>query len=627
MAKFSITFHTKYHISCLIFLLLAITSCTKYQNYNELLARADSLININPDSVIQLLEPIEEKVDEMETSKKMRCLLLLTTARNKCDTVFRSDSLQIVLTNYYDHRGTPNERMIAHYLLGRAKSDMGEAPEAMRCYQEAVACADTTSFDCDWWNLTRIYLQLADEYYSSYMPMEMKEALRLSRICALHAGDTITSIIAYAKLSEVYELTDSKDSAAIAIREAAQLFENEGRHDLASQIQSLLIEYEVEKGNLEEASRIVKYYESHSGYFDDNHEIEKGREIYYYSKGLFYLGAGRPDSAECMFRKLLHRAQDMNDTHAAYLGLRKKYLATGPKDSLVKYAMLSESTNDSLYQENYKDNIQRLQSRYNYSRHLENEQRLMLSNEKRGKFIVFIIFCFIIIAATALAIYQNKRKKREIQFREYRDDLKRLRQLKAEMSELVRSKDVTINTLSHESIMQQSNIEEMKGHILQLKEKLEESRRLTLESIMAKDEEIRLLTEKNKKYDKFFINKTKDEIVKSIRKSEIVRKLEYIVSHPVHSPSAEDWDKLDQLFHEIHPNFPATLQETWQLTANEYRLCQLVFAGISPKGISVLMGFNKSNVSNMRKRLLAKLTGRNGKANEFDEFLFEIPLL
>ena len=616
----------KYIPLCLL-TLLAITACTSRNGYDALLTSADSLLNQRPDSVIQLLQGPNGEPAGLSTRQRMHRCLLFTAAQNKCDTVFRSDSLQRVLADYYDLHGTPNERMRAHYLLGRAKSDMGEAPEAMRCYQEAVACADTTSFDCDWWNLTRIYLQLADEYYSSYMPMEMKEALRLSRICALHAGDTITSIIAYAKLSEVYELTDSKDSAAIAIREAAQLFENEGRHDLASQIQSLLIEYEVEKGNLEEASRIVKYYESHSGYFDDNHEIEKGREIYYYSKGLFYLGAGRPDSAECMFRKLLHRAQDMNDTHAAYLGLRKKYLATGPKDSLVKYAMLSESTNDSLYQENYKDNIQRLQSRYNYSRHLENEQRLMLSNEKRGKFIVFIIFCFIIIAATALAIYQNKRKKREIQFREYRDDLKRLRQLKAEMSELVRSKDVTINTLSHESIMQQSNIEEMKGHILQLKEKLEESRRLTLESIMAKDEEIRLLTEKNKKYDKFFINKTKDEIVKSIRKSEIVRKLEYIVSHPVHSPSAEDWDKLDQLFHEKHPNFPATLQETWQLTANEYRLCQLVFAGISPKGISVLMGFNKSNVSNMRKRLLAKLTGRNGKANEFDEFLFEIPLL
>ena len=605
---------------------MILAACVGDGKEHAVLDRAQRIINDHPDSALFILDSLEQSSHDFSGSNIRRWQLLRLMAQNKCDTVFRSDSLQIVLTNYYDHRGTPNERMIAHYLLGRAKSDMGEAPEAMRCYQEAVACADTTSFDCDWWNLTRIYLQLADEYYSSYMPMEMKEALRLSRICALHAGDTITSIIAYAKLSEVYELTDSKDSAAIAIREATQLFENEGRHDLASQIQSLLIEYEVEKGNLEEASRIVKYYESHSGYFDDNHEIEKGREIYYYSKGLFYLGAGRPDSAECMFRKLMHKAQDTNDTHAAYLGLRKKYLATGPKDSLVKYAMLSESTNDSLYQENYKDNIQQLQTRYNYSRHLENEQRLMLSNEKRGKFIVFIIFSFIIIAATAFAFYQNKSKKREIQLREYRNDLKRLHQLKAEMSELVRSKDVTIVNLSHESVMQRANIDEMNGYIHELTEKLEESRRLTTEAILSKNEEIKKIKEKYKKYDQFLVNKTKDEIIKTIRKSKIVQKLEFYVSHPFQLPSKGDWDLLDQLFHDTHPNFPATLQDSFNLSVIEYRVCQLVFAGISPKGISVLMGFDKSNVTNIRKRLLAKLTGRNGKANEFDEFLFAIPL-
>ena len=470
---------------------MILAACVGDGKEHAVLDRAQRIINDHPDSALFILDSLEQSSHDFSRSNIRRWQLLRLMAQNKCDTVFRSDSLQIVLTNYYDHRGTPNERMIAHYLLGRAKSDMGEAPEAMRCYQEAVACADTTSFDCDWWNLTRIYLQLADEYYSSYMPMEMKEALRLSRICALHAGDTITSIIAYAKLSEVYELTDSKDSAAIAIREAAQLFENEGRHDLASQIQSLLIEYEVEKGNLEEASRIVKYYESHSGYFDDNHEIEKGREIYYYSKGLFYLGAGRPDSAECMFRKLLHRAQDMNDTHAAHLGLREKYLLTGPKDSLVKYALLSESSNDSLYQENYKANVHLLQKRFNYTRHMENEQRLLVLSAQKDKLVLLIIFTSIVISILAAAFYQIKRKEKEALLREYRDDIKRLRQLKSEMAGLVNSKDVTIVNLSHESVMQRANIDEMNGYIHELTEKLEESRRLTTEAILSKNEEIR----------------------------------------------------------------------------------------------------------------------------------------
>lgn len=118
-----------------------------------------------------------------------------------------------------------------------------------------------------------------------------------------------------------------------------------------------------------------------------------------------------------------------------------------------------------------------------------------------------------------------------------------------------------------------------------------------------------------------------DDIVKTIRKSSIVQKLVFELAHPIHAPQNEEWDMLDHLFHEVHPNFPTTLQGVYKLTANEYRVCLLVFAGIPPKGIAVLMGFDKSNVTNIRKRLLVKMTGRNGKASEIDDFLFSIPLV
>ena len=145
--------------------------------------------------------------------------------------------------------------------------------------------------------------------------------------------------------------------------------------------------------------------------------------------------------------------------------------------------------------------------------------------------------------------------------------------------------------------------------------------------MLAKNEEIKKIEEKYKKYDQFLVNKTKDKILKTIRKSKIVQKLEFYVSHPFQLPSKGDWELLDQLFHDTHPNFPATLQDSFDLSVNEYRVCQLVFAGISPKGISVLMGFDKSNVTNIRKRLLTKLTGKNGKAGEFDQYLFNIPIV
>ena len=173
-----------------------LAACVGGGKERAVLDLAQRIINERPDSALAILDSLEPSSQDFSRPTLRRWQLLRLMAQNKCFKPFHSDSLQQVLVKYYDRYGTSNERMIAHSLLGRALSDMGQTPDAIRCCQNAMACADTTSIDCDWWNLSRICLQLADECYISYMPMEMKEALMLSRSFALHASDTITSIIA-----------------------------------------------------------------------------------------------------------------------------------------------------------------------------------------------------------------------------------------------------------------------------------------------------------------------------------------------------------------------------------------------------------------------------------------------
>ena len=62
---------------------------------------------------------------------EMRAQLEELERQNRADSVMTNDSLAEHLVKYFDRHGTPNERMRAHYILGRTYADMGEAPRAV----------------------------------------------------------------------------------------------------------------------------------------------------------------------------------------------------------------------------------------------------------------------------------------------------------------------------------------------------------------------------------------------------------------------------------------------------------------------------------------------------------------
>jgi lipopolysaccharide biosynthesis regulator YciM len=83
--------------------------------------------------------------------------LLLADAMNKAYVDMTTDSILKEVADYYDRHGSTNEQMRAHYLLGCAYRDMGEAPMALQCYQDAVDKADTTDTECDFSLLSRLH--------------------------------------------------------------------------------------------------------------------------------------------------------------------------------------------------------------------------------------------------------------------------------------------------------------------------------------------------------------------------------------------------------------------------------------------------------------------------------------
>ena len=73
----------------------------------------------------------------------MRAGLDSINIRNRNDQPFTAQDVEPYV-RFFDDHGTPNDQLLAHYLLGRAYYEHGEAPMALQCYHEALDCADTT---------------------------------------------------------------------------------------------------------------------------------------------------------------------------------------------------------------------------------------------------------------------------------------------------------------------------------------------------------------------------------------------------------------------------------------------------------------------------------------------------
>ena len=103
---------------------------------------------------------------------RMRSGLDSINVRNRSGQPFTVKDVQPYV-EFFDDHGTPNDRILAHYLLGLAYYDHGEAPMALQCYQDAADCADTTAADCNYAQLARVYGQMAQVFYSQGLYPDM----------------------------------------------------------------------------------------------------------------------------------------------------------------------------------------------------------------------------------------------------------------------------------------------------------------------------------------------------------------------------------------------------------------------------------------------------------------------
>ena len=508
---------------------------------------------------------------------QMRQELHRVDSLNRCDVPLDTITTMPDVVDYFDTWGSANERMTAHYLLGRVFHDQGNGPVALRCYHDAVGYADTTAADCDFRRLSRIYGQMADLFNRQRAPRLEIDAERKAVEYAWRAKDTLAAITFYGYLAAPYHMLNDMDSALYYNLGAYSLFKAHHHPDYAAGILPTSIDILLRQKAYVKAKQAIDEYRSFISGFDSTEE--RTENFYYVYLGDYYLGVGQVDSAEFYYRSLT-ADKSIDHKQAVYGGLLSLYQHKGVTDSIAKYATLYCQYNDSASFAHSADEITRAQALYNYEEH----ERIAIQKKKeadryRNSFITLFVILFLLGYTTYLYIGRQKRKQ-----------LQELRIANTAYSSLL----AQYNQASQELTLSQQGWDSYRT------EKEKEIQRL--------QHHLSLYQEASEQIEKW--NAEWD-----ILHSPVVNEFHHLAS-VVKIPSNLQWQELRQFVQDTLPDFYSHLNQShYGLTVQEIKIGALTRLQFIPTEQAALLDVSKQRITNLRGSLNQKLFGEKGTKN------------
>ena len=571
---------------------MVLTSCAGNRKYDDLMQRADSIMNVNDDSAkvaIRMLDGVKSQLPEFSQAQKMRYELLRHKAMNKACITFTSDSVMKEVVDYYDNYGSANERMLANYVLGCVYRDMNEAPLALEYYNKATEQADTTAADCNYGTLYRVYSQMGFLFSKQYLPYQLLDAFGKAEKYAYLAKDTLNAIINYQNRESAYYYLGNKDSVIAINLRASNMFKQIGDNNNAAIALGCNYSYYIEKQDSVNAKKAFEAYFS-TGY-EGNSNYGDAKAFLLCEKGTYYMFVSRLDSAFSCLNQSLKLSKSYSNKAAATKVLAQYYARVNKPVLAMKYALKSSEYNDSDLLAVRESQLQQIQAMYNYGRNQEIARKAELKAE-RITMLVYVLIAggvVIFLLLTHLYLKQLKKKKEKILVTKhlYDDSLLKLRQKQEEL-ELLR----TVND------------------------------RKIADVIKEKEQTINKLEDDLKDIRDKYSNSSLSDVDILLKESSIYKRIKYLELHPKETMRENDWIELEETIEQLIPSFIPLLKNRLNVIA--YRICLLVKLEISTSSIAILLGLSSSAISKYRKVMLEKLCGRSGKPKDFDEYIRQI---
>ena len=546
------------------YILLLVTACVLLagcgrgvSDADRLLARIDSLADVDPDSADVLLKPTPSP--SLKGWEKDEVALLL---RIKVDdklyrpvTHYRDTILQLI--SYFEQHPKVLPSVLGstgpalpYLYAGRIFADLGDAPQALDYYQRALD------------------VQPARQMENGKMKNENEDARRLAKQrgllhsfigtllsyqylfddaihhffeanhWAIFASDTLDMIYNYRDIAEQYKFKEDIDSSLVFYQKALDISIFCQRLGMRNEIMAQMARLYVEKGQINVA---YSYIQPAFNKIDSADLTST-----YCIASLVYKKKQKIDSALYCYDKLL-RYGNLYGKRFAYRELleieERNSGLQHPYDYLREYKNLD----DSIQKRNRTETVARMHAAYNYQKHEREAQQLKAKNDRMRVYLLLLSSAVVFMLLLAGLVAVCRRYKRQL-----------------------------------------------------------------VQSNMGKTDLLRYSYEQKTEQQKL---SEREQVAGSTIYAAIQSHLGKAGDVPL---SDDEWQQLHQTVNAVYPNFREKLTSLTPMNNFEYQVCLLLKIGVKPSEIASLTAHSRESVTASRRRLYEKAMKKSGKPSDWD---------
>lgn len=556
-------------ITLIISVFVLFISCDNRQT-KALLQDVETYIQERPDSALRVLR----KVDSLTLNTKSlraRYSLLFAMALDKNYIDTTALSILEPTVAYYERLGSPQDKMLSCYYLGRIYANRKDYPNAVIFYSQALR----ESSEYDYYHRGLIYAASADAYNASFNDEEELRNTILAYECFEKIGDKDLDLSLY-KVAQAYhnnerfDVADSLYSLVYSGKDSTSRLALYAMEDLVSN------DLYQEKQDVERDLELLEYVAEHRG----NLSLES-----YYEYAYLLLLAGKESEAENILSQLSNREANGKTMEIRYRIAECK----GQNEEALALLKSMLSHQNDVVKKKLAQSVFKAQSDYYRLTAEVSEQKSTISNQRS---IIILITGLMIIAL--LYVIFMKRKSTLIREKD------RLTQAVEESERLL---ETVRNRANEEKSEREKDILDLKSRNEREQDKIKDLREMYVALYQKRFSEIgkyydaasshRLESIKEKAYHDV-ISSTQALFEEIASGSEGQKKFEARINAD-----------LDDIVSKIRSDFP-------KLKDDDIRFICYLIVGFDTSTISFLMDISKENVRVKKHRLREKLNGYAG---------------